>query len=89
MPVQITPQSTPNPNAMKFTLDQALTTGSSRTFASEAEAAADPLAQKIFALGGIRQVFFLNNFITVNRDGTTEWSELTPKIEAAIRAQFD
>lgn len=88
MPVNITAQPTPNPNAMKFSLDTNVTTGSSKTFASAQEAAADPLAAAIFQTGGIRQVFFLNNFLTVTKEMDAGWDAIVPSVEQAVRGHF-
>lgn len=88
MPVTVTPQPTPNPNAMKYTLDRSLTTGKSKTFSSIAEAAADPLALRLFRIDGIKTVFFLNDFITITKNLSAQWEEITPNIQSALQEFF-
>lgn len=89
MPATISPQPTPNPNAMKFVVEgQTLAAAGSRTFADATSAAADPLAAALFAIDGVAQVFFLKDFVTVTKTPEAAWPELGPAVEAALTAHF-
>lgn len=88
MPVTVFASITPNPNAMKFTLDRPVSQSGSRTFASAEEAAADPLAAGLFAVPGVKMVFFLNDFVTVTKQPDADWGALKPACEEAIIAHF-
>ena len=81
MSVQAKP--TPNPNAMKFTLPARLFP-QPRSFASRAEAEAHPLAAAIFALGGVYNVFMVQDFVTVNKLPDVAWESLLAPIQAQI-----
>ena len=59
--------TTPNPDALKFTVDQDLLKEGSRSFTSVAGAEKDTLAAAIFALSGVTSVFYMANFVTVNK----------------------
>ncbi len=48
--VIVTPEGTPNPNALKFTLDRPTGVAGAATFKEGSDAAADPLGARIFAL---------------------------------------
>ncbi|HEY8496660.1 MAG TPA: NifU N-terminal domain-containing protein [Limnochordales bacterium] len=87
--VDVMADPTPNPNAYKFTLDRFVTTGGSRSFANADQAAADPLAARLFAIEGVRALFFLNNFITVTKDPAHSWESLVPAIIEAIQDHFE
>lgn len=89
MPANVIAQPTPNPNAMKYTLDRTISSGPSRTYASAQEAEADPLAAKIFALAGVKQIFILNNFVTVTKEPGAFWPDLGPEVEVILRNHFD
>ena len=65
--VDVMVDPTPNPNAVKFTLDRPVTEGGSQSYANKEQAQANPLAAKLFELPGVAAVFFLNNFVTVTR----------------------
>lgn len=86
--IQIVAQPTPNPNSVKFTLDQTVSAGGSQTFQSAQEAEASPLARAIFAVPGVTMVFLLNNFITVSKDPSSSWSDIVPQVEEAIREYY-
>ena len=73
---------------MKFSLDTNVTTGSSKTFTSAADAAADPLAAAIFKTPGIRQIFYLNDFVTVTKEMDADWDEIAPAVEDALKNHF-
>ena len=81
MPVQV--QQTPNPNAMKFTLPERIFP-KPLSFASDDAAAAHPLATAIFALGGVYNVFMVQDFVTVNKLPDVEWTALTASVQACI-----
>jgi len=75
-----TPGATPNPNALKFTLDRRL--DSMINVASAAEAS-DPFVQAVFAARGVASVFGTADFVTVTRQADAPWD---PIIEAVVAA---
>jgi hypothetical protein len=79
-------QSTPNPNAIKITVDRKLTDGKSKSYGSAGAAAADPVASKIFAVEGVQSVFVLNDFITVTKSAGTDWQQVADQVRAAVEA---
>lgn len=72
--------STPNPDAMKFTLDRRF--DEMFTIASEEDAQANPFAKAVFEGGGVASVFGTADFVTITRADGADWGE----IEAAVRA---
>lgn len=77
---------TPNPNAIKFVLREPVTSGFSRSFTNEFEAQADTLASSLFAVGNVTSVFYMDRFITVNKDDEVNWEEMLRKLAEPIRA---
>lgn len=81
----VTPQPTPNPDAMKFTADRRLVEGrESKSFYNAAQAEANPVAAAVFALNGVQSVFMADDFLTVTRQPGADWVELTPRVVSAI-----
>jgi NFU1 iron-sulfur cluster scaffold homolog, mitochondrial len=76
---------TPNPNAMKFTLDRVLLATGSRSYSSRFEALDDPLAVAIFEISGVQSLFYMANFVTVTKDPGAAWEGITRSVETAIR----
>ena len=76
---------TPNPHAMKFTLN--------RTVAAKGEtyrdpAAAAPWAKALLTIPGVLGVYGVNTFISVNKRPDVEWAAIVPQAEAALRQVF-
>lgn len=72
--------STPNPDAMKFTLDRRF--DEMFTIASAEDAQDKPFAKAVFDAGGVASVFGTADFVTVTRTEGADWAA----IEAAVRA---
>jgi NFU1 iron-sulfur cluster scaffold homolog, mitochondrial len=79
-------EDTPNPNAKKFILKEPLTWGTVRSYESAEEARGDPLAEALFAIEHVANVFYVDRWITVTQDGKAEWRELNRRIAGPIRA---
>jgi Fe-S cluster biogenesis protein NfuA len=78
-------EPTPNPNAMKFVLKEPLTWGISRSYDNAEAAKDDPLASKLFDIGHVTNVFYVDHWITVTQDGGADWQELMRQVAAPIR----
>jgi len=86
--VDVTPEGTPNPNAIKFSLDRPATAGRSETFRAGSDPAASPLGHRIFQLDGVTNVFLTSNFVSVTKEDGADWDELIPQVVEAIEAHF-
>jgi hypothetical protein len=87
-PIEVWTEHTPNPNALKFTLNRAVTEGRSKTYVSPEAAEASPLAKALFEITGVKSLFFLNNFITVTRQPGSDWAAISRQVEERIRAYY-
>lgn len=76
---------TPNPNAGKFTVGRTLVEGRGVTFASPGAARGNALAERLLAEAGVVSVFMVSDFVTVTKDPAADWSELAPRVQAALR----
>jgi Fe-S cluster biogenesis protein NfuA len=83
-------ESTPNPAVLKFLPGRDLLPEGAgvREFNDVAEAAASPLAEALFALDGVRRVFFARDFLTVTKLDARDWSLLKAPILAAIMDHY-
>ncbi|HJW08246.1 MAG TPA: NifU N-terminal domain-containing protein, partial [Holophagaceae bacterium] len=84
MPKVINIEPTPNPDALKFIVQGSLLRSGTRSFKDFAAAVGDPLASAIFGLGKVTSVFYMDRFVTVNKEGGSEWSDLIDPICEAI-----
>jgi Fe-S cluster biogenesis protein NfuA len=81
-------ESTPNPEVLKFLPGREVLPGGSREFQSAEAAAASPLARAVFALDGVKRVYFGDDFLTVTKDPDREWAHLKAPILAEIMDHF-
>ena len=78
--------TTPNPDAMKFTLDGPLDGMFNVT--SPDDAAAIPVVKAIFDAGGVAAVFGTSDFVTVTRTAGADWAQIEQAVRAAVAAHL-
>ena len=76
---------TPNPNARKFILRDPLTYGVSKSYESAEQAKGDALAEALFAVPHVTNVFYVDMWITVTQDGKAHWPDLLRQLAVPIR----
>jgi Fe-S cluster biogenesis protein NfuA len=80
---------TPNPNAKKFVLGKTVISNGSRQFNSVEDAKGDNLAEKLFAIDGVTSVFYLADFITVEKgDDNINWRVFEEEVKKVISENF-
>lgn len=78
-------ESNPNPNSLKFVVNEMLVPeGLSYDFPNAASAANAPLAQELFEYPFVDRVFYASNFVTVTKKGDVEWLEIQNTIKNHI-----
>jgi hypothetical protein len=75
-----TPSPTPNPDAMKFTLDVRLADTINVTSATEAST---PFTRAVFAAPGVANLFGVNDFVTVTRQPGADWQPIVEAVQTA------
>ncbi len=79
-------EETPNPNAVKFILREAVSNGTAHSFSSAAAAQDDPLAKALFDVEHVVSVFYMDRMITVEKEDQGDWDDLLPVLAVPIRA---
>ncbi|MBL7846434.1 MAG: NifU family protein [Cyclobacteriaceae bacterium] len=76
-PISIYLESNPNPNSLKFVVNEILVPeGMSFDFPDPSHAKDAPLAQELFMYPFVERVFYASNFVTVTKKGDVEWIEV-------------
>jgi Fe-S cluster biogenesis protein NfuA len=84
--VHIYLESNPNPNSLKFVVNEMLVPdGMNFDFANPEAAAEAPLAQELFMYPFVDRVFYAANFITVTKKADVEWLEIQTIIRDHIK----
>jgi Fe-S cluster biogenesis protein NfuA len=79
-------ESNPNPNSLKFAVNEMLVPeGMSFDFPSPADAEDAPLAQELFMYPFVDRVFYMSNLITVTKKDDVEWIEVQDTIKNHIK----
>src|SRR6266566_7682217 len=79
-------EETPNPNAIKFILREAVSNGTVHQFTSSEQAENGALARSLFDVGHVVSVFYMDRMITVEKDDEGDWDDLLPTLAVPIRA---
>jgi hypothetical protein len=74
--------TTPNPDAMKFTVDTRFDEMFTIASAEDADAKSNAFAQAMFESGNVASVFGTADFVTITRADGADWGA----IEASVRA---
>lgn len=81
-------ESTPNPATLKFLPGREVLPYGTLDLRSRADAAASPLAERLFDLPGVTGVFFGSDFISVTKGDVTDWQHVKPAILGVIMEHF-
>lgn len=81
----INAERTPNPHSLKFTSpDGSFRDEGVAAFSSATEAEDDPLADRLFSIAGVEDVFITPDFVTVSKASGLDWSDAKPEITSAL-----
>ena len=78
--------TTPNPDAMKFTVDRRFE--EMFTVSTPEDAEANPFAKAVFEAGGIASVFGTADFVTITRRDGADWGDIEQAVRAAAAAHL-
>jgi len=78
--VGVRAETTPNPNAVKFTTDQVIFEGTDSISVMPGDTSEHEILNDLMKLDGVDNVFGYQNFITVNKHFDVEWEPLTKEV---------
>lgn len=79
-------ESNPNPNSLKFVVNEMLIPeGISFDFPTAQSAVKAPLAAELFSYPFVDRVFYMSNFITVTKKEDVEWLEIQNTLKNHIK----
>lgn len=80
-------ESNPNPNSLKFVVNEMLIPdGLSFDFPSVESTANAPLAKELFSYPFVDRVFYMSNFVTVTKKEGVEWLEIQNTLKQHIKS---
>ncbi|HKZ39304.1 MAG TPA: NifU family protein [Chryseolinea sp.] len=88
--VQVYLESNPNPNSLKFVInDMLVPEGLSFDFPDIESTSISPLAKELFSFPFVDRVFFAGNFVTVTKKEQVEWLEIQSKLKDYIKKYLE
>lgn len=81
-------EQTPNPATLKFLPGRDVMAEGTADFPTAETASRSPLATALFAVDGVRGVFFGGDFVTVTKAEERDWQLLKPSILSVIMEHF-
>lgn len=90
MGAEVRIDTTPNENALKYTVigKQVIESGH-KTYNSVNDAGDCPVAQTLFGLEGVTSVFLMADFITVTKAPGASWDNIQEQAMAAIQSAYE
>ena len=87
--IKIHTEGTPNPNALKFVLSKVILESGSANFPDKQSSINSPLAQKLFELDSVKEVFFGRDFITISKSTDSLWDDIYDSLLKIINNHFE
>src|SRR5712671_1662523 len=81
-------EQTPNPATLKFLPGCTVMRSGTANFTDSGMTARSPLAERLFSLPEVTGVFLGADYITVSKNGDSDWHQLKPAVLAAIMEHF-
>lgn len=79
---------TPNPNALKFVVNRPIKSKGSATFTRPSEALGVRLAEDLFRVEGVRQLYFFENVITVTHSEDADIDTMRLEIQSVLQTRL-
>jgi len=81
-------QPTPNPNAFQFVINAPIINSATRTFSNADEAKGDSLAEALFQIYGVENIYLKESFVTITKSETVGWHTVFEKIGETIEEKI-
>ncbi len=75
---------TPNPEAAQFIMSGDVMKKGTKTFSSPEQSKRDPLAEALFKIYGVENVFIKENFVTITKSPIVAWTSLMEPIQNTL-----
>ena len=81
-------QPTPNPNAFQFVINGPIISAGTKTFSNADEAKGDSLAEALFKIYGVENIYLKESFVTITKSETVGWHTVFEKIGETIEEKI-
>ncbi|MCX6350939.1 MAG: NifU family protein [Bacteroidetes bacterium] len=78
-------EQTPNPETLKFVVNQVISRGGTFDFPNVAEAQRSPLARALFGFDFVKGIFISSNYVTLTKTEDYKWVQIIPKVRLFLK----
>ncbi len=86
--VTVTLEFTPNPNTLKFVVNQSLIPRGAANFMSVDQTKNAPLAKALFGVSGVQAVMVGTNFVTITKGPSGNWDVVAEKVPQLLESHL-
>jgi len=77
-------RETPNADALQYVLNAQILDNGNKSYASKSDCDGDPLGKALFERRGVKNVYIMENFVTVTKDPDVDWNPLKDQVWKTI-----
>ena len=77
-------RETPNADALQYVLNTQILDHGNKSYASKSDCQDDPMGKALFERRGVKNVYVMENFVTVTKDPNVDWNPLKDQIWKTI-----
>ncbi|VAX29380.1 hypothetical protein MNBD_NITROSPINAE05-1097 [hydrothermal vent metagenome] len=77
-------RETPNADALQYVLNAEILGHGNKSYASKSDCDGDPLGKALFERRGVKNIYIMENFVTVTKDPAIDWNPLKDQVWKTI-----
>lgn len=77
-------RETPNDDALQYVLNAQILSHGNKSYSSKSDCDGDPLGQALFERRGVKNVYVMENFVTVTKASDVDWNPLKDQVWKTI-----
>lgn len=86
--VNVSLEFTPNPNTLKFVVNEQILQRGAANFPDKSHLDQSPLAKKLFDIPGVEGVLIGTNFVTITKGIAGDWDQLAESVPTALQTHL-
>jgi len=77
-------RETPNADALQYVLNAEILGHGNKSYSSKSDCDGDPLGKALFERRGVKNIYIMENFVTVTKDSGVDWNPLKDQVWKTI-----
>jgi Fe-S cluster biogenesis protein NfuA len=77
-------RETPNADALQYVINAQILGSGNKSYASKSDCEGDPMGKALFERRGVKNIYIMENFVTVTKDPDVDWNPLKDQVWKTI-----